>query len=336
MIGPANNNEYMLKIKQELPVNTFNFWKSSVYSPLLNKQSLNKTLKRNIWKCEISSMLNGFIEDIDDYKRDLKFKVSGKILNSSTYVLKTKTHKIIDSSLETQEDIQETQQQDILQEEEVGDEDFIDYEESEDNNYRDYDDEEELFAAFSELEAQNLLSQEQKKAFKEEKIDYFLNLDIKELYNTLQQKTCILKTPPKILYKRIQLKDLSTALTDVLKNKENIKAIRKGTKKQPINKNKLPFLPEKLIVNAEKKRADFENRITQFYENLKAKYQDVPIPFLKMISEPSVNALVEAVLCVLHLVNHKKLELWCSYKEGEIFEQNGLENSGQNIYITPL
>lgn len=336
MIEPEELALSEAEVKTEPSIKPTQYWNSSVYGPLLNQQHLNKTLKRNVWKCEIKSMLSGFMEDINSYQHDLKFKVSGKILNSSTYVLKTKTHRIIDSSLAAQEDIQEAQQIPMLQEEEVADEDFIEYEDIDDDREDSYDDEAELYEAFSELEAHNLLSKEQKQAFTEEKVNRLLSLDTKDLYKTLQQKSCILEAPPKLLYKRVQLKDLSTALTEVLKNKEHLTTVRQIKQRPPIDKAKMPFLPEKLIANAEKKRAHFENRITHFYDNLKEFYSEDPVPFLKLIREPNVDALVEAVLCVLHLINHNKIEIWKSYREGEETIEESLENSGENIYLTPL
>ena len=70
-------------------------------------------MKRNVWSYELKSLLKEFIDDVHELKQNLKFKVSGKILDSSTYVLKTKTNTIINSSMETHEELKEVQSNDI-------------------------------------------------------------------------------------------------------------------------------------------------------------------------------------------------------------------------------
>ncbi len=292
------------------------YLQSNNYSTLLNHQALTKSVKRNLWGYELKSMLRGFIDDINDFKQNIKFKVSGKILDSSTYVLKTKTSTIINASLETQEDIMETQAN------EINEEDNLILSE-------DYDEEGELFEAFAELESKNLLSEKEKELLKEEKIKRVLKLDVSDLNEEIKNRIEKLNNPPKLIYKKVELKDLADALNNVFKRKD-ITSRAKKNRDHILDKSKLPLLPENFIANAEKKRANFENRINEFYETLKKQYKDKgePIQFLKLVRQPTAKALVEALLCILHLINHKKIELWK--------QEDFSENSGQNLFLSPL
>ncbi|MFX1393389.1 MAG: hypothetical protein ACFFAH_07425 [Promethearchaeota archaeon] len=321
-----NNNDNNLNsnskndIKNHFPQK--NYLQSNNYSPLLNYQALVKSVNRNVWGYELKSMLRHALDDIHELKQNLKFKVSGKILGSSTYVLKTKTNKIINTSIETQEDIREIQK--------------TDFNENNNNNIEYYDDESELFEAFAELESNNLLSEEEKRLLKEEKIKRALDLDIIELNHKIKNKTSKLNNPPKLIYKKVELKDLADALTEVLKAKDTSSNILKP-KKKLIDNSKLTFLPEKLITDYEQKRANFEKRISLFYKTLKIQYKGEPIQFLKLVSKPTPRALVEALLCVLHLINHKKIELWKQYnKNNGSLKENVSENSGQNLFLSPI
>jgi hypothetical protein len=302
------------------------YWQNNSYSPLLNQQALLKGLKRNLWKYELKSMLNGFINDISEFKQELKFRVSGKILNSSTYVLKRKSNTVINNSLETQEDIRDTQ---II---ETGTENLN----VEDIPNEEYDDEQELFKVFAELEGNKLLNEDQLASFKEEKLKRILNLEISELNNLIKDKINLLQIYSKPIYKKIEFKDLSESLHKVLKAKATEITSRKPESKK-IDKSKLPFLPESLIANAEKKRLNFESRIKDFYENLKSLYSDEPVLFLDLIHEPTAKALVNTLLIVLHLINQKKIELWkkCDQIDGHLNESDS-ENTGQTIFISPL
>jgi len=299
----------------------------------LNRQELSKSLKRNLWGYELKSMLNEFIDNISEIKQNQKFKVSGKILNSSTYILKRKTNRIINSSLETQDDIKEAQfieneENDIISEE------FI---EGYEGNDQDYDEEAELYEAFAALESENLLTEDQKALFKEEKINRALNLDVSEINRILKNKIHLLEAPPKLIYKKVELKDLADALNNILKSGNKIKEINKIKKKKKIDNTKLPFLPENFIANAKQKRADFEKRINYFYDSLKSQYNGEPISFLHLVAQPSAKALVDTLLIILHLINHKKVEIWKSYveKNSELKEFNS-ENNGTSIYLSPL
>lgn len=286
------------------------YLQSNNYSPLLNHQALTKSVKRNLWSYELKSMLRGFIDDIHDLKQNVKFKVSGKILDSSTYVLKTKTSTIINASLETQEDIKETQATELNEEDDI----IL------------YDEEGELFEAFAELESKNLLTEEEKELLKEEKINRALKLDVSDLNEKIKNRIEKLNTPPKLIYKKVELKDLADALNNVIKRKDTTSRVKKN-RDLIIDKSKLPLLPENFIANAEKKRANFENRINEFYETLKKQYKGEPIQFLKLVRQPTAKALVEALLCILHLINHKKIELWK--------QEDFSENSGQNLFLSP-
>ena len=293
------------------------YLQSNIYSPLLNYQALTKSVKRNVWSYELKSMLRGFINDIHDLKQNLKFKVSGKILDSSTYVLKTKTSTIINASLETQEDIKETQATEL----ETNNNDILS---------EGYDEEGELFEAFAELESKNLLNEIEKELLKEEKIKRALNLDVSDLNERIKNKIEKLNTPPKLIYKKVELKDLADALNNVFKKKDTTNSVKKN-RDILIDKSKLPLLPENFIANAKNKRANFENRIIEFYETLKKQYKGEPIQFLKLVGQPTAKALVEALLCILHLINHKKIELWKQYNEEDLSE-----NSGQNLFLSPF
>ncbi len=307
------------------------YWQNDSYSPLLNKMELTKSLKRNLWSYELNNMLNGFMANIKNFKQDLKFKLSGKILGTSTYVLKTKSNKIINYSIETQEDINE-----IQNEESISQEDILELEGA---LIEEYDDDEEIFQAFSELATEKKLTGEQLTSFKEAKIDRILNLDISELNKKINKKKKInlLPVQPKVIYKKLELKDFAEALNDVLKAKDiHIDKI-KARKEKKLEKSDLPFLPENFIINAEKKRANFEKRINIFHENLKKMYEDDPISFLDLVSEPSVKELVDTLLIILHLINHKKIEIWKSFiEESDNLNDSHLENNGHNIYISPI
>ena len=313
-----NNKLYANSSKNlENRISQNDYLQSSNYSPLLNYQALIKSVKRNVWNYELKSMLRGFINDIHDLKQNLKFKVSGKILDSSTYVLKTKTSTIINASLETQEDIKETQTTEL----EANNNDILS---------EGYDEEGELFEAFAELESKNLLTEIEKELLKEEKIKRALNLDVSDVNEKIKNKIEKLNTPPKLIYKKVELRDLADDLSNVFKRKDTTRSVKKN-RDIFIDKSKLPLLPENFIANAEKKRANFENRIIEFYETLKKQYKGEPIQFLKLVGQPTVKALVEALLCILHLINHKKIELWKQYNEEDLSE-----NSGQNLFLSPF
>jgi len=320
-----NNNNNLHSSSREDIENHFsqrNYLQSNNYSSLLNYQSLVKSVKRNVWSYELKSMLRHALDDIHELKQNLKFKVSGKILGSSTYVLKTKTNTIINTSIETQEDIKEAQGND--------------FKENNSNILEFYDEEGELFDAFAELESNNLLSEEEKMLLKEEKIKRALTLDITELNQKIKNKTNQLNSPPELIYKKVELKDLADALNEVLKTKDATSKIIKP-KKKIIDSSKLTFLPEKLITDYEQKRANFEKRINIFYKTLKIQYKGEPIQFLKLVSQPTPRALVETLLCVLHLINHKKIELWKQYnKKYGSLRENISENSGQNLFLSPI
>jgi len=289
---------------------------STNYNSLLNHQALMKSVKRNVWRYELKSLLNNFITDVHELKQNLKFKVSGKILDSSTYVLKTKTNTIINTSIATHEDIKELQENDL--------ESATCNTHSNCNN-----DDNEIKNGRGLRENKNTIS-------REERVNQALNLNISDLNNRIKGRINRLDVPPKLIYKKVGLKDLADALNEVLNKKDIIKQIRNPQKKR-VDKSKLPFLPENLIASAEKKRANFENRITDFFKNLKKRYSGNPIPFLKLINQPTPQAIVEALLCLLHLINHKKIELWkiCNENDSNMKEVPS-ENSGQTLFLTPL
>jgi len=305
------------------------FWQGSSYSPLLNQQGLVKTLKRDIWKYELKSMLNGFIDDMGEYQQNIKFKVSGKILDTSAYVLKRKSNTVINHSLETQEDIKEAQ---II--EPINDEIFED--ESED--FEEYDEDNEIYEAFCELDAQSLLDNEQWAALQEEKVKRVLNLELSDLNKRLRdKKSSLINLRPKIIFKKLGLKDLADAFNDAIKVKNIEDLEQKAKQKKLIKKEDLPFLPENFIANAEQKRENFEKRIENFYNSLKEQYNNEPISFLGVVAQPTVKALVDALLIILHLINQKKIDVWKSFiEEGEELKEFISENSGQNIYLSPL
>ena len=311
------------------PQSQSKYWQGSNYSPLLNQQGLMKTLKRDIWKYELKSMLNGFIDDMGDYQQNIKFKVSGKILDTSAYVLKRKSNTVINHSLETQEDIKEAQ---II---EPANDDML---EEEGEDFEEYNDEDEIYEAFCELDAQNLLDNEQWAALQEVKVKRVLNLELSDLNKRLRdKKSSLINLRPKIIYKKMELKDLADAFNDAIKTK-NIEDLEEKVKqKKVVKKEDLPFLPENFIANAEQKRANFENRIENFYNSLKDQYKDKPISFLGLVTQPTVKALVDTLLIILHLINQKRIDVWKSFiEEGEELIEFTSENSGQKIYLSPL
>ncbi len=271
-------------------------------------------------------MLDGFMNDIGEYKQNLKFKISGKILDSSAWMLKRKSNTVINYSLEAQEDIKQAKiiepVEDILLEEDEGD-------------FDDYDDEDELYDAFCELDAQNLLDNEQWAAFQEEKVSRVLDLELPELNKRLKdKKDAFINLRPKVIYRKLDINDLSHALNDVL-SKKNIE--KQAKTHCPIKLEDLPFLPENFIANAEEKRASFENRIEIFHNALVDRYNNKPISFLSMVPQPTAKALVDTVLIILHLINLKKIEIWKSFiEEGQGVKELEVKNNGQNIYLSPL
>ncbi len=332
MININNKIELNVKDVQHKPFFQKDFWQQNSYSPLLNQQELIKGLKRNIWKYELKPMLNGFISNIKEFKQELRFRVSGKILNSSTYVLKTKSNKVINNSLQTQEDIKDAQ---LIEIEDEHPENEV-YEGEEEDTFEDYDDEAELFEVFAELAAENQLTKEQIASFKEEKLNRILNLELSELNDKIKDKINNLRIYPKPIFKRIDLRDVAATLNNVLKAR-TIEIEQRTPKIKKIDKSKLPFLPENLIANAEKKRMNFENRIEDFYKVLKQIYSNEPVAFLDLIKEPTAKALVDALLIALHLINQKRIELWVKYSQrDEKLIEKYSENDGQGIYISPF
>ncbi len=80
------------------------------YNLLLNEMSLKKIIRRNIWNCHLDSMLTNYIKDVKQEKEEINFRKSGKILFSSSYLLKAKTKRIINDSLDTQDSIEEMEE----------------------------------------------------------------------------------------------------------------------------------------------------------------------------------------------------------------------------------
>ncbi len=318
-------------------------WNGYTYSPLLNQDQLVKAARRNLWKYELNELLNDF--DINDLNQEMKFRLSGKILNASTYLLKAKSTSVIDRSMEAQEDIKEAQlkkeSQLDLNSEVVSDESLgIPIELKQEGEIpeiicSEYNEDQELYEAFQELENGDLLTAEQKNNFEKEKVNRVLNLEISELDKKLKARLHLIQTPLKVVYKRLELGDLAKDLSVFLKTSEigsSIKAFDEecGTSAQ------LPFLPENFIANAEKKREDFECRMKKFFETLKNQYNGEPISFLKLVAHPTIKALVESLLIVLHLVNSKSIELWqiANRKDSSNAGENAFENSGTSIFLT--
>lgn len=96
------------------------------YNLLLNELSLKKIIRRNIWNCHLDTMLTNYINDIKQEKEEINFRKSGKILFSSSYLLKAKTKCIINDSLDTQDSIEEIEE---INENNFEDEIFDDYDE---------------------------------------------------------------------------------------------------------------------------------------------------------------------------------------------------------------
>ncbi len=94
------------------------------YNLLLNELSLKKIIRRNIWNCHLDTMLTNYINDIKQEKEEINFRKSGKILFSSSYLLKAKTKRIINDSLDTQDSIEEVEE---INENNFEDEIFDDY-----------------------------------------------------------------------------------------------------------------------------------------------------------------------------------------------------------------
>lgn len=96
------------------------------YNLLLNELSLKKIIRRNIWNCHLDTMLTNYINDIKQEKEEINFRKSGKILFSSSYLLKAKTKRIINDSLDTQDNIEEIEE---INENNFEDEIFDNYDE---------------------------------------------------------------------------------------------------------------------------------------------------------------------------------------------------------------
>ena len=327
----------------------YKYWKSNSYSKLLNKQELKKAARRDLWQLQVKQMLGGFMKNMHELNQALKFKMSGKVLNSSTYLLKSKTHSIINSSEETQEEIDEAQQpeeppfmqlegqglcpadaQMMYGEEMIGEDCNLPLDEEICN-------EEEIFEAFEELKQDNLLNEEQIEAFQKAKVEHLLNLDSHKLTEKIEKWKKLIEPPLNFIYKKVQFQDLVNALNEVL-NKPKKK--KKKKKKKQIDKSKIPFLPDNFISKAEEKRQNFESRIDEFYDHLEMRFTNEPLGFLQLVKETNqeinAKAIVNTLLIVLHLINHKRIELWKSYiKENDQLKERTSENDGSNIYLSP-
>ncbi|MGV9173146.1 MAG: hypothetical protein ACOC35_11340 [Promethearchaeia archaeon] len=328
------------------------YWKSDRYSTLLNNRELKKAARRDVWQLKVKQMLQGFMQNMEELNQVLKFKMSGKVLNSSTYLLKSKTHSIINSSEETQEEIDEAQQ--------VEEQPIVNFKEGElENNVQEqmiytgkdmmtqgemlpeeniFDDEE-ILGAFEELEEENLLDEDQVEAFHEAKAQHVLNMDPHKLTKKIEKSKNLIEPPPKFIYKKVQFHDLANALNEVL-NKPKKKKKKKKDKEKKIDKDKIPFLPDNFISKAEEKRQNFEEQIDDFYAHLQQNFSGEPLGFLKLVKqtnqEINVKAIVNTLLIVLHLINHKKVELWKSYvKEETELKERASEDDGSNIYLSP-
>jgi len=74
LINIKPNSEYLRESSKSNALAQRNLWHNNNYSLLLNRQELINGLKRNLWKYELKSMLNGFVTNFNQYKQDLKFK----------------------------------------------------------------------------------------------------------------------------------------------------------------------------------------------------------------------------------------------------------------------
>lgn len=312
-------------------LNDQDVWHSYEFSPLLNRQQLKPQVKKNPWDYALNPMLDSFLSNLNGLKRSLKFKVSGKILDTSTYILKTKINRIMDHSMETQEDIKEAQ---LIEQSELMEELELQDDETDDNI--DYDDME-LLDAFSELEHEDYLTKEERIKLKEEKIQHVLSLELNELDNKLGANLVNLNLPRTQLYKKLEFSELSSAFKGILNRKDLIPEESEMKPKRKLKKGELPFLPEKLLANAEKKRALFEERIQSFYNALKEQHEDEPVCLLSLIREPSVESIVETLLIVLHLINKQQIELWKSIDDDLVSElDDNVKNAGADLFISPV
>ena len=294
------------------------------YDSFLNTQALFKSVKQNVWKYELRSILGNFLQDLKVLEQTIKFKLSGKILNSSAYVLKTKTSIIINNSLETKENIEKIQE-------------INEIHDSITNYIKDLDDYEELFESIVEPEEYDLLNEEKKEELKQERLRRLLNLEPEKLNKKIEGLIVNLNVPPKLFYKRVEIKDLNNALTEILHGEHNNNKIINSRKKK-IDKENLTFLPQKFINNTKNKNSDFKTKVKDFYEKLKNQYKGEPIQFLKLIHQATVKELIDALLCTLYLINQKKIEIWKQFNNlNKNFNENYSENSEQNlIFLSPL
>jgi len=290
------------------------------YDFFFNNHALFKAVKQNVWKYELRSILGNFLQDLKELEQTIKFKLSGKILNSSAYALKTKTNIIINNSLETKENIKKIQE-------------INEIHDSITNYIKDLDGDEELFESIVEPEEYDLLNEEEKERLNQERIKKILNLEPEKLNKILDGRIDNLNVPPKLFYKKIEIKDLTNALTELL-NREDCTNKTINSRKKKIDKENLSFLPKKFINNTKNKNLDFKIKVKDFYENLKNQYKGEPIQFLKLIPQATVKDLIDALLCVLYLINQKKIEIW---KQSNNLNANFNENNEQNlIFLSPL
>jgi hypothetical protein len=282
------------------------------YDLLLNDLSLKRIIQRDIWNCRIDSMLENYISDVNKDKKDINFRKSGKILYSSSYLLKNKTKLIINDSLSAQEDMEEIEQsifKSAPEEDFEFDEDLYESDE--------YTDTGELKKRINRINLNKL--------------------SLNELNQKITNREIALKSPKKLAYKKIGLNDLASALTDVMKLKERTKVVRKIVQRDI---NDMDFLPKNLIKNQIEKRESLTVRIEKFYNKLTKVYENEPISFLDLIEKPSIQELIDTILYLLHLCTKKKIHIWQDVNQIRTEKSDESENNNgyslNNIYISPI
>lgn len=274
------------------------------YDLLLNDMSMNKIIKRDIWRCEIDTMLSNYVKDVDEKKEPINFRRSGKILFSSSYLLKTKTKLIVSDSISTQEDIEEVEN---LEECEY-------YDDVYDSDYTEG----------SENKLENRINKLQLK-----------KLSLKTLNEKISNREITLKSPKNLIYKKIDLNDLALALNDVMKLKNKSKSIKKSVKE---TQKQIDFLPKSLIQNKLEKRESLSVRINNFYDKLVSNYKDEPLSFIHLIGKPTRQNLINTLIYILHLSTKKKINIWqdLNYFKSDNVEEEDNAHTVNCIYISPI
>ncbi|WP_457557791.1 hypothetical protein [Candidatus Harpocratesius sp.] len=320
------------------------FKKSSIISQkaadlgiLLNNDEFSDIIKQNPWQIDIKTTLEKIQQRI--YKNsEIKFRIGGRVLYSTSKLIHAKSDSIIKDSHHTQE---------ILEENEVIEEDFHDFDENfEDDNFdKDFLKKVSLNAILGKKELE--ISKFKGNINSDSNISQYLHERDSELAKYISTNAFFkqdrngnryLASPMRKVYRKVDFSELGNALIKTLKYQ--IRSSSKNYKRKYININEDQIFPANILKEVEENHALIEEQIQQLFQTIQKRYRaNEPISFIYLVLSPEPEGIVKTLLYLLQLVNRKKIEIWQKIPEDESKNHanfSSYDDSGINIFITPI